>query len=88
MWFQILEGPLHMTLRNFFNAPANTVTRERMFFHRLYADLTLAAARAGYPLSIFEPEVDRDKFDVLLDDADNQRRIQLKTFTTSAGTTQ
>jgi hypothetical protein len=35
----------------------------------------LEAARAGYHLSVFEPEVDRDAFDVFLDDGDNERRI-------------
>lgn len=77
-----------MALTKFLNAPINTVTRERVFFHKLYFDLKLAAARAGYPLSIFEPEVDRDKFDILLDDGDNERRVQLKTFTLSSGTSQ
>lgn len=75
-----------MRLKKFLNAPANTVTRERMFFNKLYFDLKLAAARAEYHLSVFEPEVDRDKFDVLLDDGDNERRIQLKALTKSSGT--
>lgn len=77
-----------MTLKKFLNAPVNSVTRERMFFNKLYFDLKLAAARHDYHLNIFEPEVDRDKFDVLLDDGDNERRIQLKTFTKSSPTTQ
>lgn len=75
-----------MPLKKFLNAPENTVTRERMFFNKLYFDLKLAAMRANYHLSVFEPEVDRDKFDVLLDDGDNERRIQLKAFTKSSGT--
>lgn len=77
-----------MSLKKFLNAPVNTVTRERMFFNKLYFDLKLAAARRGYHLSVFEPEVDRDKFDVLLDDGDNERRIQLKAFSKSSGTSQ
>lgn len=77
-----------MALTAFFNNPVNSVTRERLFFHKLYFDIKLAAVRANYPLSIFEPEVDRDKFDIVLDDGDNERRIQLKTFTKSSGTTQ
>lgn len=77
-----------MALTDFFNNPVNSVTRERLFFHKLYFDIKLAAARANYPLSIFEPEVDRDKFDIVLDDGDNERRIQLKSFTKSSGTSQ
>ena len=76
------------TLRTFLNDPRNTVSRERMFFNRLYFDLKLAAATRGYPLSIFEPEVDREGYDVVIDDADTQRRFQLKVFTHSSGTAQ
>ena len=71
------------TLRTFLNDPRNTASRERMFFNRLYFDLKLAAAARGYPLSIFEPEVDREGYDVVIDDADMQRRFQLKIFTHS-----
>ena len=76
------------TLRAFLNDPRNTVSRERMFFNRLYFDLKLAAATRGYPLSIFEPEVDREDYDVVIDDADTQRRFQLKIFTHSSGTSE
>lgn len=67
-------------------AGENTVTRERMFFNRLYYDLKLAAARCGYPLMIFEPEVDRDSYDIVVDDGDQERRFQLKTVLHDAGT--
>ncbi|MCP4386038.1 MAG: hypothetical protein GY798_32310, partial [Hyphomicrobiales bacterium] len=73
-------------LEAFLFAPVNSVTRERLFFNRLYFDLKLAAARRGYALSLFEPDVDRDKFDIVLDDGDNERRIQLKTLLVGAST--
>lgn len=76
-----------MALTKFLNEPLNYVTREKLFFNRLYFDLKLAAVRANYPLAIFEPEVDRDKFDVLLDDGDAERRVQLKTVLQSSSTT-
>ena len=57
-------------LKQFLNAPINSKTRERIFFNRLYFDIKLAAARRGYSLTVFEPEVDREGFDVVLDDAD------------------
>jgi len=73
-------------LRGFLAAPANSVTREAMYFNRLYFELKLAAARRSYALSIFEPEVDRDGFDIILDDHDSERRFQLKTVTENATT--
>lgn len=75
-----------MSIADFCRAPANSVTRERIFFHKLYFDLKLAAARRGYALNLFEPEVDRDAYDVMLDDGDTQRRVQLKTVLKSAKT--
>jgi len=74
-------------LQAFLKAKVNSVSRERIFHNKLFFDLKLAAARRGYHLSIFEPEVDRDAFDVFLDDGDNERRIQVKTVLTSSSTT-
>ena len=75
-----------MTIAEFCRTPSNSVTRERIFFHKLYFDLKLAAARRGYALTLFEPEVDRDSYDVMLDDGDTQRRVQLKTVLKTAKT--
>jgi hypothetical protein len=75
-------------LQKFLNASVNTKTRERIFFNKFYFDVKLAAARRGYPLTMFEPEVDRGGFDVVLDDADTTRHLQLKSATRSSGTKQ
>lgn len=75
-----------MTIAEFCRTPSNSVTRERIFFHKLYFDLKLATARCGYALTLFEPEVDRDSYDVMLDDGDTQRRVQLKTVLKTAKT--
>lgn len=58
-------------LRRFFNSSVNTVTRERIFFDRLSFDLKIAAARADYHLHIYEPDVDRDGFDIVVEDQEN-----------------
>jgi hypothetical protein len=73
-------------LPEFFDDSHNNTSREKMFFNRLYFDLKLAAAHSNYALSIFAPEVDRDGFDVSLDDGDLDRRFQLKTVLKTAGT--
>jgi len=75
-------------LQKFLNASVNTKTRERIFFNKFYFDVKLAAGRRGYPLTMFEPEVDRGGFDVVLDDADTTRHLQLKSATRSSGTNQ
>jgi hypothetical protein len=64
-------------LAEFFADRHNNVSREKMFFNRLYFDLKLAAAHSNCALSIFAPEVGRDGFDVSLDDGDLDRRFQL-----------
>lgn len=74
-------------LQAFLKAKVNSVSRERIFHNKLFFDLKLAAARRDYHLSIFEPEVDREAFDVFLDDGDNERRIQVKTVLASSSTT-
>src|SRR5690606_36943725 len=40
----------------------------------------------GYALAVFQPEVDRDAYDVVLDDGDYERRFQLKSYLKDAGT--
>lgn len=73
-------------LAEFFADRHNNTSREKMFFNRLYFDLKLAGAHSNYALSVFTPEVDRDGFDVSLDDGDLDRRFQLKTVLKTAGT--
>lgn len=76
---------LHDSLESFLRADENTVTRERLLFHRFCLDMYLGAARARYPLSVLSIEVDREGFDVVLDDGDRERRIQLKVVDGTTG---
>jgi hypothetical protein len=75
-----------MELSEYFNDSANLVTRERIYFHKIAFDLELAAARRGYHLQLFEPEVDRDGFDIVLNDHIWERHVQVKLVTVFAGT--
>jgi len=75
-----------MGLSEWYRRGENSVTRERIFFHKLYFDLKLAGARRGYALTLFEPEVDRDAYDIVLDDGDGQRRVQLKSVVSTGKT--
>lgn len=73
------------SLISYLTAPANTTSREVLLAHRTIYELKLAAARRGYDLRTFVPDVDRDGYDVVLDDGDTSVRIQLKaTFNDAA----
>jgi hypothetical protein len=63
----------------------NTDAREEVLNHRLLYDLKLAAAERDYHLLSYVTDVDHDGFDVILDDRDNFRKIQLKS-TVNKGT--
>lgn len=73
-------------LAQFLSDPTNSVTREKLIYNRFYYDLKIAAARAGYALTMYEPDVDRDGYDVVIDDGEVIRFIQLKTVLKSSKT--
>jgi hypothetical protein len=76
-----------VNLRAFFAEGVNSVTRERIFFNRLSFDLKIAAARAGYHLHLYEPDVDRDGFDIVVEDQEGfVGWFQLKAVLRSAET--
>lgn len=57
---------------------AETVSREKALTNRLISDLMIAAGARGYGLGVYEPLVDRDGFDLIIDDADSTKALQLK----------
>jgi hypothetical protein len=79
------ESEVSERLASFLRRDANTVTRERLLFHCFCFDTCLAAARASYPLAVLSIEVDREGFDVVLDDGDRERRVQLKVVDGTTG---
>jgi hypothetical protein len=64
----------------------NTHAIEELFNYRLLYDLKLAAFVRGYHLLTYYSDVDHDGFDVVLDDRDYVRKIQLKTVARDACT--
>jgi len=73
-------------LETFLFAAENSKTKESLLNYRLFYDLKLAAAHRGYDLSLYTPDVDRDGFDIIIDDRDISRKIQLKTVLKNATT--
>ena len=66
-------------LEKFLLADVNSRAKESLINYKLFYDLKLSAALDGYDLSLYTPDVDRDGFDIILDDRDSVRKIQLKT---------
>lgn len=56
----------------------NSTVREAILKHRLIYDLKIAAALREYDLRVFEPDIDRDGYDLILDDGDDIRKLQVK----------
>lgn len=63
-----------------FLGPENSTVREALLQHRLIYDLKMAAALRNYDLRIYEPDIDRDGYDLILDDGDDIGRFQVKSI--------
>lgn len=74
-------------LESFLYQEKNSRTKECLVNFRLFYDLKLAAALRGYDLSLYTPDVDRDGFDIIVDDHDSVRKIQIKTVLKNSSTT-
>lgn len=68
------------SLMEFLNQDKNMHARESILMHRLFLDLQTAAARNGYYLNTYFDDVDHDGFDVILDDQDSLKKVQVKTL--------
>lgn len=75
-------------LRRWLNEPANMHAREALFMHRLCFDVQLAAARSGYYINTYYDDVDHDGFDIIFDDQDTVKKMQVKTADAHAPTQQ
>ncbi len=65
-------------LEDYLRAPANTTSRESLVAHRALFDFKVAGARRGYDLRVYLPDVDRDGYDVVLEDGDSMFHVQFK----------
>jgi hypothetical protein len=80
--------PATNPLREWMNEKANLHAREAILMHRLCFDIQLAAARRGYYLNTYYDDVDHDGFDLIFDDQDTLKKMQVKTVAVNAGTGQ
>ena len=79
-----MSGSTH--LEDFLRDSKNTTSRERLLAHRLIYELKLASAMAGADLRVYEPDVDREGFDLILESEGVLRKVQTKTVQTDAAT--
>ena len=70
----------------FWRETKNSLSRSAILMHRLIYDLQLAAAKRGYFLEVYRSEVDQDGFDIILDDRDNMKKVQVKTVISDSRT--
>lgn len=70
----------------FLSSEHNSVSREVLFTHRITYELKLASAHSGFDLRVFRPDVDRDGFDLLLEQRSIVRLVQTKTVGARAKT--
>lgn len=60
--------------------------RSTILMHRLIYDLQFEASKRGYLLDIYKGEVDHAGFDIILDDRDTIKKIQVKTVSSGSRT--
>lgn len=64
---------------------SDAISTENIFKHKFLYDVSLAAARRGYSLGIYRSEMDVEGFDVILNDKDVMKPLQLKTVIGKTG---
>jgi hypothetical protein len=64
----------------------NSVFREKLVNYKFFYEVKHSAAKAKTDIKIYNPEVDRDGYDVLLDDGERIVPFQLKTFLSTSRT--
>lgn len=64
----------------------NSVFKEKLVNYRFFYEVKLASARIQNDIHIYIPEIDKDGYDVVLDDGDNIMPFQLKVTNDSSKT--
>lgn len=73
-------------LKKFLSNSKNSRSREILLMHRLIYDVELASSARDNFLDIYKGEVDQNGFDIIFDDHDEIKKLQVKTVWSSAKT--
>ncbi|MBI5217219.1 MAG: hypothetical protein HY960_15810 [Ignavibacteriae bacterium] len=77
-----------MSLYRYLNDGRNSLTREKLANYRFFYEVKVAAVKGGSDIQISLPEIDKEGYDVVLDDGDEVRLLQLKTAMSESTTSQ
>lgn len=75
-----------MTLDEYLKQGKNSVVREKLINYKVFFEIKLAAARKQADINIYIPEIDKDGYDLVLDDGDIIKPFQLKGSNSSSKT--
>ena len=73
------ESSVSKYLKGFLDRSENSVSREVLLAHRVTYEFKIGSALSGFDLRAYRPDVDRDGFDLLIEQRSLARVIQLKT---------
>lgn len=73
-------------LKKFLQDPNNSHAKESILMNRLIYDFKLAASLNGYHLESYTSDVDHEGFDIIFDDQDQIKKLQVKTVLKNAST--
>lgn len=68
-----------MSLLTFLQNPRNSQVRESIINNYFYYNVKLAGAKGEVDLQLFRPEVDKEGYDLIINDGDKISMLQLKT---------
>lgn len=75
-----------MSLLTFLQNPRNSQVRESLINNHFYYNIKLAGAKGEVDLQLFRPEVDKEGYDLIINDGDKISMLQLKTKCESSAT--
>jgi hypothetical protein len=75
-----------MSLLTFLQDPRNSQVRESLINNHFYYNIKLAGAKGEVDLQLFRPEVDKEGYDLIINDGDKISMLQLKTKCESSAT--
>lgn len=76
----ILCFNMNINVKSFLLRERNSVIREKLINYNFFYEIKLAGARINNDIQISFPEIDKDGYDIVLDDGERMRVFQLKTI--------
>jgi hypothetical protein len=78
---------MNIDVKSFLKNERNSVLREKLVNYRFFYEVKLSSARIGNDIQISFPEIDKEGYDIVLDDGERLKVFQLKTKLKQSKTT-